>query len=478
LKDTIKVLLVDDDEDDYILTSDSLKEIPNKKFNIDWSSNYKQALEHLKKREHDIYIVDYLLGAKTGIDLLKEAKNLGIAAPFIILTGQGDRAVDVKAMEAGAADYLVKGEMDTNKLERSIRYAMDRAEAVKRIKESEEKYKNIFERTRDMIYITDEDGNFIAVNDSCLRIFGYTREELLKMNSKELYADAEDRKLFMEVINLTGEITDYEVILKTKTGEKRYCLLSTFIHSAGEEKKIYQGIIHDITKRRKAEQSLATVEKLVVTGKVARMLAHEVRNPLTNINLAVEQLNTESPPSRDAEEYFKIISRNSDRINQIITELLNSSRPAQLTFAKHSINRLVDEALELAQDRISLKGIKVIKEYSPHLCDATVDAEKIKIAILNIIVNAIEAMKDHDGILTVVTKGEGGKCLVIIEDNGTGISKNVIPKIFDPFFSEKSKGTGLGLSVTHNIVVTHKGTIDVESEPGKGTRFTLAFNFD
>jgi PAS domain S-box-containing protein len=477
-KNAIKVLLVDDDEDDYVLISDYLKEISHQEFSIEWTASYNDALEKINTKHYDVYIVDYLLGGYTGMELLKKVAGDNGAAPFIMLTGMGDYSTDLRAMEYGAADYLVKGELDSTNLERSIRHAIERSKAFKIIRESEQKYRNVFERSRDMLYITDGEGNFIDVNDSGSRIFGYAKEELLNLNISKLFENDDQLKLFEEAIRLTGEVNDFETSLKTKWGEKRVCLVTSSLQTTEESKKTYEGIIHDITKRRKAEQDLVTMEKLAVTGRVVRMLAHEVRNPLTNINLAIEQLKLNSSSEADIESYYEIIKRNADRINNIITELLNSSKPAKLSIAKHSVNSLIDETLELAKDRIALNNIKVIKNYSSDICDISIDAEKVKLALLNIIVNAIEAMEPDKGILTITTKGEEGKCIIIIEDNGAGIPKENISKIFDPFFSGKSTGTGLGLSTTHNIVIMHKGTIDVESEPGKGTRFKLAFNFD
>lgn len=125
----LKVLLVDDDEDDYVLTREILTEIEGMKFNIDWASSYDEALKQIEQSHHDVYLVDYRLGGHNGLELLREAVNLGCREPFILLTGQGDRDVDMEAMKAGASDYLVKGRIDGDILERSIRYSIERKRA-------------------------------------------------------------------------------------------------------------------------------------------------------------------------------------------------------------------------------------------------------------------------------------------------------------------------------------------------------------
>ncbi len=217
---------------------------------------------------------------------------------------------------------------------------------------------------------------------------------------------------------------------------------------------------------------LRQLEKYVVTGRIARVMAHEVRNPLTNINLACEQLRAEVGTG-DSEIFFNMINRNSERINQLVSDLLATTK-AELSFSKASINSILDASLELAVDRIHLNQIKVIKNYDENVCSIPVDVEKIKIAFLNIIVNAIEAMGEK-GILEVSTEMKDEKCLVKISDNGKGMKKTELDRLFEPYFTTKEKGNGLGLANSHNIIIGHKGSISAESELDQGTSFTITF---
>lgn len=219
---------------------------------------------------------------------------------------------------------------------------------------------------------------------------------------------------------------------------------------------------------------LRRLEKYAVTGRIARVIAHEVRNPLTNINLACEQLKSELEDESNM-MLFKMIARNSDRINQLVTDLLATTRMAELAFSDESLNKVIDESLELANDRINLNHIKVVKNYAHDLPYVSMDKEKIKIAFLNIIVNAIEAMPEN-GILTIHTRNENGKCSVKFSDNGVGLKKTEVDRLFEPYFTTKEKGNGLGLANCQNIILAHKGNITAESEFGKGTSFTITFN--
>ena len=219
---------------------------------------------------------------------------------------------------------------------------------------------------------------------------------------------------------------------------------------------------------------LRNIEKFASTGRIARTIAHEVRNPLTNIKLATEQLSNEVPQNTDLDLLFKMIHRNADRINELINNLLNATKVNDLSFQKISINDVIDNSLEFAQDRINLKKIKVVKNYAPSVCPIVIDREKVAIALLNIIVNAIEAMDEY-GTLSISTQTKNNRCLVKISDTGKGMTKEEINSLFEPFFTTKEKGTGLGLTNTQNIILAHGGNISVESEKNKGTTFNVSF---
>jgi signal transduction histidine kinase len=240
-----------------------------------------------------------------------------------------------------------------------------------------------------------------------------------------------------------------------------------------------QDRIGDLDAANKELIRMRSIEKFAATGRIARTIAHEVRNPLTNINLAVEQLQTELNGLRpeNGELMLQMINRNSSRINLLITDLLNSTKFTDLVYAKISVNQLLDETLELASDRIRLKNIAVAKNYATGICDIAVDVERIKIAFLNIIVNAVEAMEPGQGILRLTTLSREDKCIILIADNGPGIAQESQSRIFEPYFTNKPKGTGLGLTNTQNIILNHKGQIAFESKNGEGTTFTIQLNF-
>lgn len=243
-----------------------------------------------------------------------------------------------------------------------------------------------------------------------------------------------------------------------------------------EFQKKLQHQISELDAANKELVEMRRLEKFAATGRMARSIAHEVRNPLTNIDLAIGQIKSELPEvSENFTMLFEMVNRNSKRINQLITELLNATRFVELNYEPTSINNVLDDALELAKDRITLAHIEIIKNYNYTICDIPIDTERVKIAFLNIIVNAVEALKKEGGIININTRQEGEKCIIEIIDNGVGMDEIALSKLFEPYFTTKQKGNGLGLTNTQNIILNHKGSINAESELGVGTTFTIKF---
>lgn len=231
--------------------------------------------------------------------------------------------------------------------------------------------------------------------------------------------------------------------------------------------------IEELKKMDAEVKELKSMEKFTSTGRIARTIAHEVRNPLTNISLAAEQLQESGIQNNESSMLLEMINRNAVRINQLVSDLLNATKVIELNNKSVNINKIIDETLEMAADRIDLGKIKVEKNYLPEGCNVSVDAEIIKVAFLNIIVNAIEATEKNKGVLKLKTRKEGDKCIVEIEDNGSGMDEDTQQKLFEPYFTNKPKGNGLGLTNTQNIIMTHRGKISVRSKPGKGSVFVI-----
>lgn len=472
----IKVLLVEDDEDDYIIFKDILKDILINSYSLTWVSSYEKAREQVHRNEHDIYFFDYLLGAKTGLDLLQECVDAGVDSPVIILTGLGNQQTDLMAMQLGAVDYLVKDDLSVEKLERSIRYCIEQNKMLRRLKSSETKFRSIFENSHDVIYLSDKDGKFVDINESAERLFGFSRKELLEMNIADLYEDKREFEKYISQIRLDGHYSSFEIVLLDKERNKKYCTLTANTQRTDENTNVYyQGIIHDLTMRKKAERDIIAAEKLAIASKIARTLAHEVRNPLTNINLSVEQLE-EDITDENYKPYLDIIKRNSKRINNLVTELIENSKPAALNEELISVQSILQNTIDLAKDRAELKNIKILTDLKLLNKKVVADEASLTIAFLNILINAIEAVQPNTGIIKISSESSGDKCYIYIEDNGHGIEESHRAKIFEPYFTNKPNGMGLGLAASQSIINIHKGKIDFETQLQKGTKFLVELN--
>ena len=305
------------------------------------------------------------------------------------------------------------------------------------------------------------------------------------------FITSEEKLMAERKNNLTGSFKTTQIIitisLLTSVLAIIYSLFTYNKESAARDESTKKNIQYqkelerniDELKKMDAEvRELKSMEKFTATGRVARTIAHEVRNPLTNISLAAEQLQELADQNSESSMLLDMISRNGIRINQLISDLLNATKAIELNIKKTNINKVLDKALEMAADRIDLSQVRVEKKYADNICDVSIDEEKIKIAFLNIIVNAIEAMEKNKGVLFLRTKSAGDQCIVEIEDNGSGMDEDTLQKLFEPYFTNKPKGNGLGLTNCQNIILSHRGKITVQSKVGKGSRFIVTLKID
>jgi two-component system, sporulation sensor kinase E len=377
-------------------------------------------------------------------------------------------------MQMGATDYLVKTELTTDKLERCIRYSLERMAYLKALRANEKKYRSIFELSKDAVFIADKNLRFVDMNRATNVLLGYDKRDLQEKTVYDLISDSTDRSLLEKIMYEEGEVNDLEVEVQNDAGDKKTCIL-TATATIDESGSYYQGLLHDITNLKRAEKANLLIEKLGATGRLVRTLAHEVRNPLNNINMSVEQLLQTNEGGDESQLFLDIVQRNSKRIGDIITELLDTSRPTDLVFETFSLQAIMDESIAEALDRITLQHVNMQIKYANEPCEIMANKEKLKIAFLNIIINAVEAVPSITGELTISIDRVKDVHVVTIKDNGCGIPEENISRLFEPYFTSKRNGMGLGLAATLNILQSHKANVDVTSTVGQGTIFTISF---
>jgi diguanylate cyclase (GGDEF)-like protein/PAS domain S-box-containing protein len=259
---SVRILLIEDDEDDYFLTCDLLKEVSGTNYEVTWISQYRDALEEICSGRYDICLVDYRLGEGTGIDLLRQSTARGNLTPIILLTGQGDTEIDIEATEAGAADYLVKDRIEAQVLERAIRYAIAHSRTLRTLRESENRIRLIVESAKDAIILIDHHGKIISWNQSAEIIYGYSPAEASDLIISDLfplrYHQAQKKQgidALMELGLLQNQRKAIE-INGLKKGGQEFPIEISFSSWETVEGTFYSGIIRDITDRKQLEEQL------------------------------------------------------------------------------------------------------------------------------------------------------------------------------------------------------------------------------
>jgi two-component system sensor histidine kinase PilS (NtrC family) len=285
--------------------------------------------------------------------------------------------------------------------------------------------------------------------------------------------DLDLKSLFFRIQEEKADHFTYRV--KTPEQVKDYIVRSRKLEFSS--RNYWMVLIEDVTQTRRMEEDLKQKEKLAAIGTLAAGIAHEIRNPLAGMSGSVELLSLK-PNTEEDQKLFKIIIREIDRLNRLITEFLDFSRPFAPVTEPVSLTQSVQSVLssiEMSKDRPEKLVLETVL-----LPDAMIlgSADKLKQALLNIIINSLQAMKERDNPQLKVTlkKGLQARTLELnIEDNGSGMSEATRTKMFEPFHTTKPKGTGLGLAITHKILEAHRAQVAVSSELGKGTVFSLIF---
>jgi two-component system sensor histidine kinase HydH len=232
-------------------------------------------------------------------------------------------------------------------------------------------------------------------------------------------------------------------------------------------------ILRDLGEVRRLQEEVRRKEKLAALGRLAGGVAHEIRNPLSSIKGLATYFGSKFAEESEDKESANVMVREVDRLNRVVSELLELARPSELKLKHADINELLAHSVRLVQQDAQAKNIEINLSTSDDVPLIQVDSDRLSQCLLNIYLNAIQAM-DEGGVLSVKSLlRKNGTIKVEIGDTGKGISPIDLKRVFDPYFTTKPSGTGLGLAIVHKIIEAHQGNIKVESTPGKGTVFSI-----
>lgn len=347
-------------------------------------------------------------------------------------------------------------------------YQQNKLDTLKR--QNEHRYKKLFEHSFDINIIVNNDFEIVEGNEQFTKQVG--KELPYALESLFIFSSTYIR--FQELLDSSKDLKNLNVELLLHN-EPANCLLDTFkLYDEENDLAGYHLIIKDIDTEYRVQQLANRANNLMTTGKFMRSLAHEIRNPLTNIQLAMEQLREDLMATENSELFFNIMKRSSNRITELLSKLMNAYKSSEVKLKEEDLRDIIKRSIFLAQDRVALKEIKLTTEFNLSPVPVQADFEKMSTAILNLIVNAIEAMdKEEKTIEILIDNNNKGQLCFSIKDNAVGMNQEQLQALFNPFYTGKSRGIGLGLTTTQNIILAHHWEIDVKSEVGQGTTFTI-----
>ncbi len=317
--------------------------------------------------------------------------------------------------------------------------------------------------------VVSEEGVILDCNPAAEQILGSPTMELRGKPARDFYALPTACDELVGVARSVGRLRERPALMKSTNGTKKLVQVSMSpVPSEGEDRMVQ--VFRDCADLRTMEERLVQSERLATIGKFASQIAHEVRNPLSSISLNVEMIEDEvNETNGDAPNLIRSVLRELDRLNGIVGEYLQFSR-----FPKpHPTKGRIDDVItELSESFAAPNGVRLLTGLTTPSPEIWFDNRLIRQALDNLVRNAMEAI-DGSGEVRVETDVIDRFLAIRVKDDGRGISQEVQATLFDPFFTTKANGTGLGLATTQQIVFEHNGHIQVESQPGKGSTFSI-----
>ncbi|ACC81434.1 response regulator [Nostoc punctiforme] len=481
----IKVLFIDDDEDDYILTRYWFSEFQVADCELEWVNNYEAARNAIARHQHDVYLVDYRLGPHNGLELLREAIANGCSSPIILLTGQGDWEIDIEAMKAGAADYLEKSQLTGPLLERSIRYAIERKQTEHKIREQAA----LLDVATDAIFVRDLDDKILFWNKAAESLYGWKKEEAINKKIRSLWHEKHPSKV-REALSVLMKNGSWEGELQQKTKSGKEIVVEsrwTLVHEFGNQAQSFLVVNTDITQKKQLEAQFLRAQRLESIGTLASGIAHDLNNILAPILMTAQLLEAQVHDER-SRRLLPILITNTKRGANLVKQVLSFTRGLEGDRTILQLKHLIIEIQQIIRETFP-KSIEVSTQIPQNLCTVSGDATQLHQVLMNLCVNARDAMP-NGGTLKISAENlfidenyakmhieakVGHHIVITVTDTGIGIKSEILDRIFDPFFTTKelAKGTGLGLSTVLGIIKSHGGFINVCSERGKGSQFKV-----
>lgn len=503
-----KVLFIDDEEGIRKVMAITLRDAG---YRVLTAPDGETGIRLSQEASPQIVITDIRMPRMDGIEVLKRLKESDPDTEVIVVTAFGEMELAIRALQLNASDFITKPINDE-----ALFVALDRAKARYKTRKELQDYtalieerwmdtaeelartfnfqKNLIESSIDGILGCDPNGQIIIFNRSLQDMLGYSKEDAVgRMHFSQLFpvgaAEQFRDELYSERCGGKHRLSLFETNLLLKAGQKVPVQLSAIVLFEGKEEIGWVCFFRDLRALRRMEQQFADQarllqqDKMISLGRLAASVVHEINNPLAGIlnyiRLMIKMLNRGTFGAEQLEKfqrYLVLVESETSRCSKIVSNLLAFSRKSELEFKEININELLGKCILLSQHKLTLQDIEIRTHFDPTSPKVWGDYGQIQQCVINLIFNAFDVMTEG-GILTISSSFVKDRDLVEIkvEDSGHGIAKEDLPHIFDPFYTTKKEGQGLGLGLATvcGIVDRHKGTITVQSEPAKGSVFTV-----
>ncbi|MFK7937285.1 MAG: response regulator [Saprospiraceae bacterium] len=491
-----KILLIEDNPGDARLVEILLMESDLLDCEIEHRMSLGDGIEALKNSDdYGAILLDLTLPDSRGFETLERLLGQFPNNNVIVLTGLSDKSLGLKAVKAGAQDFLIKGAFDSDSLAKSLRYSIERSNVLQSLEDSRERYQSIFNQSRDAIYITDLVGKLIDFNPATAKLFSFSKEELEQIpNINQQYQDVANRNIFLDLLRRNGTVTEFPLLAIRRTGERRHCLVSA-TRIENDEGAGYNCIVRDITEQKMTEemrkardvarQSAQMKEQFIAS------ISHEMRTPMNAI-LGMSNLMIQTELDGEQHEYVSSIKQSSEILLGIVNDILEIStiQNGKVVFEHEDFNlpQLLANLVNVMQYKIKEKDLYCEVKIDPKL-PKFLKGDKLRLnqILYNLVGNAIKFTDDGHVKVHVTQMYMASKKNVhikfLVEDTGIGIPTDKVDAIFESFTRVRQKdrifeGTGLGLSIAKNLVEQQGGSIGATSELGVGSKFYFDLTFE
>jgi two-component system, cell cycle sensor histidine kinase and response regulator CckA len=488
----IKILLVEDNPGDVLLLQETLSEIEHFQSDLVPVDRLSDALQRLQTESFDVVLLDLLLPDSEGLETFLQIHQQVPLTPIIVLTGIADETLTIQAMQSGAQDYLIKGQVSGSELlRRAIRYAIERKRVEATLHQREQEFRTLTTNAPDIIARFDQNLRHLYVNPAVEAATGLSTQEFLGKTNRELgmpEAQVAQWEEALQQVFRTGEPTSIQFSLLSPTGTRYYqsrCVPEFNLDGTVES---VLGITRDMTELKQLESQFLRAQRMESLGTLASGIAHDLNNILTPLMTVSSLLPLNLPPlSEQNQKLLRIIEKNTRRGADLVKQILTFVRGVNGERSPVQINHLLAELDQVIQSTFP-KSIHITRE-TWDLWLVAADTTQLHQVFMNLCLNARDAMP-QGGTLSITAENQtidetyarmhldakaGSYVVITFADTGIGILPEHVDRIFEPFFTTKplAEGTGLGLSTAIGIIRNHGGFITVSSEVGRGTQFQV-----